>query len=64
MNVVSTFRSMRAWPTVMRLVHDGVFGDVSKLITHTFSLEDTLKAFETQLDRSQLAIKIQVSDGV
>lgn len=61
-NIITSFRYTQSWPVVLRLVADGVFGDVTKLITHKFPIEKTLEAFETCADRSQLAIKVQIVD--
>lgn len=60
-NIVTSFRYRLSWPVVIRLVADGVFGDVSRMITHTLPMERTIEAFETCADRSKLAIKVQVS---
>jgi L-iditol 2-dehydrogenase len=62
-NIVTSFRYRLSWPVVIRLVADGIFGDVSRMITHTLPLERTLEAFETCADRSKLAIKVQVGGG-
>ena len=62
LNIVTSFRYQMAWPVVIKLVNDGVFGDVTKLITHTYPVEQTLDAFETCVTKSKLAIKVHVSD--
>lgn len=61
-NIVTSFRYTQSWPVVIRLVAAGTFGNVSRLITHTYSVEETIRAFETCADRSQLAIKVQIVD--
>ncbi|OXG49841.1 hypothetical protein J010_04757 [Cryptococcus neoformans] len=61
-NIVTSFRYQQSWPVVIRLVSEGVLGDVTQLITHTFPVEKTIDAFETCADRSALAIKVQIVD--
>ncbi|WWD10504.1 chlorophyll synthesis pathway protein BchC [Kwoniella europaea PYCC6329] len=61
-NIVTSFRYQQSWPVVIRLVAEGVLGDVDALITHTFPVERTIDAFETCADRSNLAIKVQIVD--
>ena len=61
-NIVTSFRYTQSWPVVIRLVAAGTFGNVTQLITHSFSLEETIKAFEVCADRTQLAIKVQIVD--
>ena len=59
-NIVTSFRYTLSWPSVIRLVAAGVFGDVTQLITHVLPIEKTVEAFEIVADRSQNAIKVQV----
>lgn len=61
-NIVTSFRYQQSWPVVIRLVSEGVLGDVTRLITHTFPMEKTIDAFETCADRTTLAIKVQIVD--
>jgi L-iditol 2-dehydrogenase len=61
-NIVTSFRYQQSWPAVIRLVSEGVLGNVSQLITHTFPVEKMTDAFETCADRRSLAIKVQVSE--
>jgi len=61
-NIVTSFRYTQSWPTVIRLVNEGVFGDVTKLITHVLPIEKAVEAMETTADRSTLAIKVQIVD--
>ncbi|WWC61512.1 chlorophyll synthesis pathway protein BchC [Kwoniella dejecticola CBS 10117] len=61
-NIITSFRYQQSWPVVIRLAAEGVLGDVDALITHTFPIEETVDAFETCVDRSQLAIKVQIVD--
>lgn len=61
-NIVTSFRYRLSWPVVIRLVAAGVFGDVTRLITHTYPLENIIDAFETCADRSSHAIKVQIVD--
>ena len=60
-NVVTSFRYKLSWPVLIRLVSDNVFGDVTKLITHTFPIEKAVEGMETSADRASLAIKVHVS---
>lgn len=61
-NVVTSFRYMQSWPVVIRLAHAGVFGDLGAMITHTYPLEQSVEAFETCVDKSAHAIKVQIVD--
>ena len=56
----TSFRYRQSWPTVIRMAAAGLFGDCHKMITHTYPVEETIQAFETCLDKSKLAIKVQV----
>jgi len=62
-NIVTSFRYTLSWPVVIRLVDAGIFGDVTRLITHTLPVEKTVEAFETCANRSTMAIKVQVGCG-
>jgi L-iditol 2-dehydrogenase len=44
------------------LTDEGIFGDVTQLITHTLPIEGAVEAMETTADRSKLAIKVQIVD--
>jgi len=59
-NIITSFRYRLSWPVLIRLVAAGKFGDLNPMITHTFPIEETVKALETCADRSCLAIKVQV----
>ncbi|BEI87247.1 hypothetical protein CcaverHIS002_0705930 [Cutaneotrichosporon cavernicola] len=61
-NVITSFRYQQSWPVVIRLIQAGVFGDVGAMITHTLPLERAIDAFETCVDRSARAIKVQIVD--
>jgi L-iditol 2-dehydrogenase len=61
-NIVTSFRYTQSWPTVIRLTQEGVFGDVTKLITHVLPIEKAVEAMEITADRSKLAIKVQIVD--
>ena len=61
-NMITSFRYTQSWPVILRLVADGVFGDITKLVTHRFPLERAIEAFEVCADRSQHAIKVQIVD--
>ncbi|KLJ07113.1 L-iditol 2-dehydrogenase [Blastomyces silverae] len=53
------YRYCNTWPRAMRLVRNGVI-DLKKLITHRFTLEDAVKAFQTAADPKTGAIKVQI----
>jgi L-iditol 2-dehydrogenase len=53
------YRYSNTWPRAIRLVQNGVI-DLNKLVTHRFSLEDALKAFETAANPKTGAIKVQI----
>lgn len=55
------YRYSNTWPRAIRLVQNGVI-DLSKLVTHRFTLEDALKAFETSADPKTGAIKVQIQN--
>jgi L-iditol 2-dehydrogenase len=61
-NIITSFRYTQSWPTVIRLTQEGVFGDVTKLITHILPIEKAVEAMEITADRSKLAIKVQIVD--
>lgn len=61
-NIITSFRYQQSWPVVIRLVAAGVYGDITPLITHVFPVEKTIEAFETCVDRSKNAIKVQIVD--
>jgi len=53
------YRYSNTWPRAIRLIENGVV-DLSKLVTHRFTLEEALKAFETAADPKTGAIKVQI----
>ncbi|CEO59016.1 L-arabinitol 4-dehydrogenase [Penicillium brasilianum] len=53
------YRYCNTWPRAIRLVQNGVI-DLRKLVTHRFTLEDALKAFETAANPKTGAIKVQI----
>ncbi|KAK7728544.1 L-arabinitol 4-dehydrogenase [Botryosphaeria dothidea] len=53
------YRYCNQWPRAIRLLAGGVI-DLKKLVTHRFSLEDAVKAFETASDPKTGAIKVQI----
>lgn len=61
-NIVTSFRYKNSWPTVIRLVNEGVFGDVTRLITHTLPLEKAVEAFEVCVTKEERSIKVQIVD--
>ncbi|KAG7089883.1 hypothetical protein E1B28_011518 [Marasmius oreades] len=61
-NIITSFRYKQTWPTVIRLMHDGIFHGADKLITHSFPLEKTLEAFQTCITRESRSVKVQILD--
>ncbi|PGH26491.1 hypothetical protein AJ80_01805 [Polytolypa hystricis UAMH7299] len=53
------YRYCNTWPRAIRLVRNGVV-DLKKLVTHRFTLEDAVKAFETAANPKTGAIKVQI----
>ncbi|PGG97277.1 hypothetical protein AJ79_09263 [Helicocarpus griseus UAMH5409] len=53
------YRYANTWPRAIRLVRNGVI-DLKQLVTHRFTLEEALKAFETAADPRTGAIKVQI----
>jgi L-iditol 2-dehydrogenase len=56
------YRYANTWPRAIRLVDAGVLADVRKLVTHRFTIEDAVKAFETSADAKSGAIKVQITN--
>ncbi|KAI0058746.1 GroES-like protein [Artomyces pyxidatus] len=56
------YRYANTWPKAIRLVDSGVLKDVRKLVTHRFTIEDAVKAFETSADARSGAIKVQITN--
>ncbi|KAK2751046.1 L-arabinitol 4-dehydrogenase [Myotisia sp. PD_48] len=50
------YRYSNTWPRAIRLVRNGII-DLMKLVTHTFTLENAVKTFETASDPTTGAIK-------
>ena len=53
------YRYNNTWPRAIRLIKNGVI-DLHKLVTHRYSLDDALKAFETAANPKTGAIKVQI----
>jgi L-iditol 2-dehydrogenase len=53
------YRYCNTWPRAIRLVESGII-DLSRLVTHRFTLEEALQAFETSADPNSGAIKVQI----
>jgi len=53
------YRYCNTWPRAIRLVKSGII-DMQKLVTHRFTLEEAVKAFETAADPKTGAIKVQI----
>jgi L-iditol 2-dehydrogenase len=56
------YRYANTWPRAIRLVEAGVLGDVRRLITHRFSIEEAVRAFETSADVKSGAIKVLITN--
>ena len=56
------YRYANTWPRAIRLLEAGVLGDVRKLVTHRFAIEDAVKAFETSADPKSGAIKVLITN--
>ena len=56
------YRYANTWPRAIRLVEAGVLSDVRKLVTHRFSIEEAVQAFETSADPKSGAIKVQITN--
>ena len=56
------YRYANTWPRAIRLLEAGVLGDVRKLVTHRFTIEDAVSAFETSADAKCGAIKVQITN--
>jgi L-iditol 2-dehydrogenase len=54
------YRYSNTWPKAIRLVSSGLLGDVRKLVTHRYKLEDAVEAFRTSADTKSGAIKVQI----
>lgn len=56
------YRYANTWPKAIRLVDSGILGRIRKLVTHRFTLEEAVKAFETSADVRSGAIKVQITN--
>ena len=56
------YRYANTWPRAIRLLEAGVLGEVRKLVTHRFTIEDAVRAFETSADPKSGAIKVQITN--
>jgi L-iditol 2-dehydrogenase len=66
-DIHGSFRYANTYPTALALLSSRKIGNVEKLVTHRYKLQDTKKAFET-LDRGmdedgRLVLKVMVGDG-
>jgi len=59
---VSVCEIANTWPRAVRLLEPSVLGDVRKLVTHRFTIEDAVSAFETSADPKSEAIKVQITN--
>jgi L-iditol 2-dehydrogenase len=55
------YRYANIWPSAIRLVNGGLI-DFSSLVTHRYTLEESIKAFETAADIKAGAIKVMILD--
>lgn len=55
-------RYTNTWPKAIRLVNEGVLGRVRRLVTHRFTLDEAVKAFETSADLKSGAIKVHITN--
>ena len=53
------YRYCNTWPKAIRLLQSGVL-DLGPLVTHRFSMNEAVKAFETAADPRTGAIKVQI----
>lgn len=53
------YRYCNTWPRAIRLVESGII-DLSKLVTHRYTLDNALEAFKTAADPKTGAIKVQI----
>lgn len=53
------YRYSNTWPRAIRLIENGVI-DLTKLVTHRFTLDNALEAFNTAADPKTGAIKVQI----
>lgn len=56
------YRYANTWPRAIRLVEAGVLGDVKRLVTHRFPIEEAVRAFETSADVKSGAIKVLITN--
>jgi len=56
------YRYSEQYPKAIRLVSAGLI-DVKPMVTHRYALEDAVEAFETAVNVSAGAIKVQILDG-
>lgn len=61
--IITSFRYKQTWPTIIRLLKAGVFGNASQLVTHTYRLEDAKSAFEACITPTERSIKVQIVDN-
>jgi L-iditol 2-dehydrogenase len=59
-DIMFQYRYANTWPKAIRLVNSGLL-DVSSLVTHRFSLEESLKAFKTASNPKAGALKVMVA---
>jgi L-iditol 2-dehydrogenase len=55
------YRYANTWPRAIRLVSSGLV-DLSSLVTHRFSVEESVEAFKTASDAAAHAIKVMILD--
>lgn len=55
------YRYANTWPRAIRLVNGGLV-DISSLVTHRFTVEESVEAFKTASDPKARAIKVMILD--
>jgi L-iditol 2-dehydrogenase len=61
-NVRFQYRYANIWPRAIRLVNSGLV-DLTSLVTHRFTIEESVEAFKTSSDPKARAIKVMITDG-
>lgn len=56
------YRYSNTWPKAIRLLGSDILGEARKLVTHRFTLDKAIEAFETSADIRKGAIKVMVTN--
>lgn len=66
-DIQGSFRYCNTYPEALKLLSSGELGDVEKLITHRFKLEDTASAFDLlsrgQDDQGNMVLKVMIGSS-